>query len=228
MALPVDPFAVKQYHKFHPYRIYHKIQSVLANKEAARNFSRYELPQKALATLSPEEDQPIPDTYVTPLQFLHLKMGMEMMQHSGGCIVELGCFRGVTTSKLAELTSKSLYAVDPFIGYGGSEEDYALFLQRTKGFANVRHLRKTSGQAAREWDGPEVDLVFIDALHDYDNTLHDILAWREHVTPGGLLAMHDTDNTRFAGTRRAVYEVSKTMELVAHVQDLVILRKSKG
>ncbi len=40
--------------------------------------------------------------------------------------------------------------------------------------------------------------------------------------------MHDTDNARFAGTRRAVNEMSKGMELFAHVQDLVILRKTSS
>lgn len=226
MTPPVDPFSIKKYSKYHPYRLYHKLNSVLANREATRNFSRYELPQKPLLTLEPNENQPIADTYVSPLQFRHLELALKMMSKSNGCIVELGCFRGVTTEKLAQLSPKQLFAVDPFIGYGGSEQDYQTFLARTKPYFQVNHLKKTSGQAAREWSGPKIDLIFIDALHDYDNTLHDILAWHPHVVPGGMIALHDTDNLKFAGTRKAVFEQAKTMELVAHVQDLVILRKN--
>ena len=67
--------------------------------------------------------------------------------------------------------------------------------------------------------------MFIDAVHDYANTSFDLEVWSSLSIPGGLIALHDTDNPSFAGTRRAAWEGQKTMDLYAHVNDLVILRK---
>ena len=33
-------------------------------------------------------------------------------------MAEVGSYRGVTTVKLADITEKRIFAVDPFIGYG--------------------------------------------------------------------------------------------------------------
>jgi hypothetical protein len=35
--------------------------------------------------------------------------------------------------------------------------------------------------------------VFINAVHDYVNTSFDIEAWLPKLVPGGILALHDTD-----------------------------------
>jgi hypothetical protein len=92
---------------------------------------------------------------------------------------------------------------------------------------NIIHERRTSGEAARDWTHGPVQFVFIDAVHDYWNTSFDLQVWDRHLEVGGLLAAHDTDNPRFAGTRRAVAEVfdSQAYELHAHVENLAILRK---
>lgn len=220
-----DPFEIKKYSKFHPYRLYKKAQSTFQNKRAVKNFQAYELPYKELVPEDKTKSGVIPDTYVTNHQLEQIKKALQMVEGYTGCIVELGCFRGVTTKNLLQHTQKPFFALDPYIGYGGSEEDYKLFLQNTKPFSNLTHIRKTSGQAARGWDGTQIDLIFIDALHDYENTLHDMQAWLPFLPKDGLMAMHDTDTLRFAGTRRAVFEMAANMELVAHVKDLVILRK---
>jgi hypothetical protein len=39
-----------------------------------------------------------------------------------------------------------------------------------------------------------------------------------------VIAVHDTDSLEFAGCRRAVYEVVEEYELLAHLDNLVILR----
>ena len=92
---------------------------------------------------------------------------------------------------------------------------------------NVIHLRRTSGEAARELVNDSVSFVFIDAVHDYVNTRFDAIAWHSLLGPGGLIAFHDTDNLQFAGTRRAVFELmrERSLSLEEHVGNLVILRK---
>jgi predicted O-methyltransferase YrrM len=57
---------------------------------------------------------------------------------------------------------------------------------------------------ARRWPLGTVDLVFLDADHDYAAVAADIAAWRPVVRPGGILCGHDFGD--FAGVTRAVVE----------------------
>jgi hypothetical protein len=90
---------------------------------------------------------------------------------------------------------------------------------------NVRHLKVTSGSAARTWNAGRIALVFIDAVHDYVNVRFDIFTWSKLLSPGGIVAIHDTDDLRFAGGRLAVFEASTHFELWAHPSGMVLLRK---
>lgn len=140
-------------------------------------------------------------------------------------MVEVGAYRGVTTEKLAHFTDRMVIAVDPFKGYGGAAKDYQLFKRRTESLSNVIHLRRTSGEAARDWPYSRPGCVFIDAVHDYVNTWHDALVWGHLVRNRGLLCFHDTDEKQFAGTRRAVYHIAKFWQVWGSCENLVILRK---
>ena len=60
--------------------------------------------------------------------------------------------------------------------------------------------------------------------HDYANVAHDLRAIQPLMEPGGLIALHDTDHPEFPGSRRAVYEQRRHLELVAHIPDLVVFR----
>jgi predicted O-methyltransferase YrrM len=149
---------------------------------------------------------------------------------SSGACVEVGSFRGVTTRCVAQyIHPRRVYAIDPYSGYGGAEEDYNLFCKRTADLPNVIHLEKTSGEAAREWNQErdvEISFVFVDAVHDYWNTSYDLSKWGELLNQGGILAAHDTDRKQFAGTRRAVSEqLSKNFSLLAHIENLALLKK---
>ena len=77
----------------------------------------------------------------------------------------------------------------------------AIFQRRISNLKNVTLLRKTSGEAARSWNAGEPSLVFIDAVYDYVNVTHDIEVWSPKLADGGILALHDTDDRRFSGTR---------------------------
>lgn len=71
-----------------------------------------------------------------------------------------------------------------------------------------------NARAALGWDYVEgttmgatktrsADLIFIDALHDYENVMQDISLWWPHVRQGGVLAGHDF-NHKWPGVERAV------------------------
>jgi len=55
----------------------------------------------------------------------------------------------------------------------------------------VNPIRKPSIEAAPLYQNESLNLVFIDAAHDYENVCLDIKAWLPKVKPGGILAGHD-------------------------------------
>jgi hypothetical protein len=56
------------------------------------------------------------------------------------------------------------------------------------------------------------------------NTSFDIVTWSPLLVPGGILALHDTDQEFFAGTRRAAFEAhgEDRFELLAHPSNLTL------
>jgi predicted O-methyltransferase YrrM len=223
----VDPFALKQKSKLNPIRIFATLRFRLDEQSARARFNDYAMPQKVSEMEGDASEIGWEDTAVTPLQMSQLLAGLRDTEKlAGTVVVEVGSYRGVTTQRLAGQTSRKFIAVDPFLnGYGGGDSDHAKFLERTAGFPNVVHQRKTSGVAFTSWAQGPVGFVFIDGVHDYANTAFDLDAWSSLTVPGGIVAMHDTDNPEYAGTRRAVFEALPKFDLYAHVDNLVMLRK---
>ncbi len=54
-----------------------------------------------------------------------------------------------------------------------------------------RPIRGTSISIARRYSDQSLDLVFIDAAHDYESVREDILAWAPKIKPGGIISGHD-------------------------------------
>ncbi len=139
-------------------------------------------------------------------------------------IVEIGAYRGSTTLRISKETSRQIYAVDPYMGYGGAEDEFQRFQGRTSGVSNIQHIRATSGAAAGLLSD-QISLCFIDAVHDFVNTGFDIESWGAKLAPGGILALHDTDNADYPGTRLAATLAAKRFRLVHHIHDLTILQR---
>jgi hypothetical protein len=232
--MTTDPFAIKSKSKWHLQRLWFTARARLLEKEAQFNFEKYKLPLKEipidnasfnglLITVSWQE------TAVTLAQ-MHCLLGAlnQVKSLDDACVVEIGCCRGITTEILAKFTTQTVIGVDPFIGYGGFEDDYNAFLKRTKDLNNVQHIKKTSGEAASLWKTRNIGFLFIDAVHDYVNTQFDLSTWIQFTVPGSFIALHDTDLKNFAGTRKAAHEallVNKyNLDLYCHVDNLIIFR----
>ncbi len=223
-----DPFAVKAYPRWHPHRLAFKAQSMSQERKSRRHYDRYALPERVLGDLPELPQVRWDDTSVTPIQMQHLVKALELTEHlADTVVVEVGCFRGETTRCLASATSRTIVAVDPYQGYGGAEREFAIFRSRVEGCANVVLEPTTSGAAARSWPHGPASLVFIDAVHDYVNTAFDIEVWLPHLVPGGVIALHDTDQEMFAGTRRAAFELHGELglELLAHPFNMTLYKK---
>lgn len=127
-----------------------------------------------------------------------------------GDIVELGSWTGLTTSYLATACSVrgegTVHAVDTFEGTkeGGARYDSVQrFSGNTLG-AFQEQIRRAgradrvavhvgfTTEAAAQYRGRPIRLLFIDADHSYAGVRGDYEAWFDYVAPGGLIVFHDT------------------------------------
>lgn len=140
--------------------------------------------------------------------------------------VEVGCKEGRTTGHiLKSIPEASVIAIDPWIVQAPSadktRETYEKWdfekIER-EFWENVGEHRerckmlKMTGHKAAYQHAEKSDLVFIDALHDYDSVYADIHDWWPHVRVGGMLAGHDF-NHQWPGVERAVSDCFDLMQV---------------
>jgi predicted O-methyltransferase YrrM len=217
----IDPFHIKRFPKYHHKRLIYTSISRLQDLWSKYYFAEYELPIKLIDNLPEKPSLEWADTQVESEHARYLLYALHSTENLGGCVVEVGAWRGVTTALLAQNTKRDVIAIDPWIG---APDNFDIFRGRTALYSNVLFLKNTCGQAYREWKYGEVSFAFIDAQHDYDNTTYDLMAVTSLMKPGGIIAFHDTDNISFAGCRRAVYEQAHHYRLIGHIQNLTLLQ----
>jgi predicted O-methyltransferase YrrM len=224
---PFDPFSFKRWSKCNPRRVAFVVWSRFQEQWSRSRFDRFKIPLHSTNATETPLIYEQTDTAVTLEQAALLIAALHSTEHMIEPVVEVGCYRGVTTRSLANNTSRKFIAVDPFAGYGGAEEDLKVFRDRVENIPNLIHFRCTSGEAAQQLINERFSFVFIDAVHDYVNVRFDSIAWCSLLQKDGLIAFHDTDDRKFAGTRRAVFELMRRhlLGLEDHVENLAILRK---
>lgn len=83
-----------------------------------------------------------------------------------------------------------------------------------------------NGMNGAEFDVlPPIDLVFIDAGHDFANCLADIQAWWPLVREGGFLAGHDY-NHKFPGVMQAVAKCFPLMNVAVCPDSVWVVQKT--
>jgi hypothetical protein len=145
-------------------------------------------------------------------------------QYRSQTIVEIGSWAGMTALTMASVFPGNIYCVDTWQGtpgeptrgvveYFGPEHAFQTFCRNvgSRLFRGIYPCRGTSLQWAAVWP-IKAALVFIDAQHDYESVKADILAWRPHVEPGGILCGHDYWD-HYIGVGRAVEELIPAAEL---------------
>ena len=114
--------------------------------------------------------------------------------------VEIGVYKGEYTEKFCKAGLK-MYAVDPWLNYGdyihpkGQEREDFLYGHTWRTLAPYKELaviiRKTSMEAAAEFQDNSVDFVYIDGHHGFRYIAEDIWEWTKKVRVGGVISGHD-------------------------------------
>lgn len=223
----LDPFKVKLHSKRSLPRMIWTGQSRLLEMFAVASFQSAPLPfGAAQAVTLPDRGDALTDTAVTAGQLHILERMVDEAESVDGDLAEIGSYRGVTTAALAARTSKIVYAVDPFSGYGAGEDDFKTFRSRTRELRNIIHIRESSGAASARFEPSSLSAVFVDAVHDFSNSWFDFLAWSGKVREGGFVALHDVDDhpgVRF--TAKQILSQFHDYEVWGYCPNLLVLRK---
>jgi predicted O-methyltransferase YrrM len=143
----------------------------------------------------------------------------------GGHIVEVGAWKGASTSYLAVEAQHKKIRIDVVDTWSGSQEHkdisdirenslFETFIDNLRPVINlINPIRTDSVSASKMYAEESLDAVFIDADHRYESVKADILAWMPRVKNGGILAGHDYILVH-SGVIRAVDELIETPEII--------------
>ncbi len=135
-----------------------------------------------------------------------------------GC--EVGTlYAGHASAILSSTSIEKLYCVDaykgPQVGTNQSYADVLYFLtsRRIQPWgARCTLIRESSETASKSFKANQLDFVFIDAGHTYEDVKVDLQSWFDKVRPGGIVAGDDY-TSMFPGLMKAVNEFFKTKSL---------------
>lgn len=135
----------------------------------------------------------------------------------GRSIVELGSYTGKSTSFLAAGAQPGVpvYAVDLWDdprnihgrhGYNRPEvrERFEAQLIAAGLHDRVIAWRADTREAAGEYVGPPVGLLYVDANHSAEGVMGDLVAWRPHLAAYAIVAFDDYETPRNPGVKLAV------------------------
>lgn len=147
-------------------------------------------------------------------------------------IVELGSFKGQSACCLAAgaqaMPPQSycgrahVFAIDPWdlpgnpMGkHGYADPQVRVTFERQveqAGLAeHVTPIQAFSYEAAEDWAGPDVGLLYIDGDHREAPILQDFEAWEKHLVKGAIVVFDDLDTRNNPGVRRAVTRLAKKL-----------------
>jgi len=155
---------------------------------------------------------------------------------SGSTIVNIGAGAGTSGLMFAEVTGTSgfVYTVDiqeESNPHGCLQGERVVFEKAGLMHLKDKHWFQIHGDSklvGKAWKGPGIDLLFIDGDHSYAGCAGDILSWYDNVKVGGIIAIHDYEETH--PMKKQVYETTNELLLgIMNVEELVdcmiVLRK---
>lgn len=164
--------------------------------------------QKEAKEAKDEKMRTLPELFNTPRMF-YLPLGpwnsvegladlLKEVCQPDFIVVEIGAFAGVSSDLIARYC-RTLYCVDiwekypdqQLIGPDAIMKARDLFDQVCHIHPHIIPIIGLSTEAATVFPDESVDMVYIDAMHDYESVKTDILTWLPKIRRGGWITGHD-------------------------------------
>lgn len=150
----------------------------------------------------------------------HIKRRGDLAKHFAQLGFTKGAEVGVADGRFSEYLCKviphlQLICVDPwekypdnkrYRGYSrrdGNRPNEELARERMDPY-NAMMLKEFSMDAVRNIPIDSLDFVYIDAHHDFDYVMQDIIEWSKRVKKGGIISGHDYYDFISSGVKEAV------------------------
>lgn len=108
--------------------------------------------------------------------------------------VRSGYYSKTLMSKNPNLTLRCVDPWTPYLRVGQSTQEVYLrrFREKMSVYGDrVIEMRMTSMAAFMQIQDESLDFVYIDAVHEFDHCMMDIIMWSRKVRPGGIVSGHD-------------------------------------
>ncbi len=144
---------------------------------------------------------------------LHMR---EVLGPGGSTLVELGSACGESGSMFA---GSGLFRKVWLVDFWRDELQYECARRNLGRYPAAQMVRGDVYEVAAGWDKGQVDALYLDAGHTYEQTLRALREWDPILKDGGLWSGHDYNPTAWPGVVRAVDEFFEGRQLV-HFDDL--------
>ncbi len=128
-------------------------------------------------------------------------------------VIELGSWKGKSTYALCKSGCPDVTAIDTWMGSKAEPSAHAQakdgsvfaeFKRNMEGFTNLTVVQSDINEAVKDYEDGAVDMIFIDAGHEYDEVKNDIIKWKPKAKL--ILCGHDYCSA-WSGVTRAVDEL---------------------
>jgi predicted O-methyltransferase YrrM len=147
---------------------------------------KYDAPEKATPFFIKEQVR-------KDLYFLFKELGFKVG-------AEIGVYKGRNARKMLQIvTDLKLYCVDFWEPIGRRTVEFQaktykrmkMRLRRYLKNGRAKVIKKSSMDGLKDFEDGCLDFVYIDANHNFDFVMEDIIEWSKKVKPGGIVSGHD-------------------------------------
>jgi len=143
-------------------------------------------------------------------------------------VIELGVFKGDFSKFIYETMNPSnLYLIDIFegiMGSGDKDGQNMQFVNLSNEYENIKQyfidkpnvfvIKSTTFNFLSSIDDETIDLIYIDANHEYSSVKEDLTKSFNKIKYGGYICGHDYTSPRFDGVVKAVDEFCEEKKLI--------------
>lgn len=118
-------------------------------------------------------------------------------------ICEIGSFAGDSS----EIFALNLFDFCSDIKKYNMDDVEKQFDEVLNTYHNIKKIKYKSEEACKLFSDNYFDVIYIDAIHQYDPVKLDIINWLPKIKKYGFIAGHDYDNKFFPGVKQAIDEL---------------------